>query len=67
MNEQQGEFAFVTALPISSKPTQFPFAAEQALGLYARRKGQKWLRVEAARALRRNARSQQRAGHASTD
>jgi hypothetical protein len=67
MNEHQGEFAFVSALPTSAKPSQFPFEAEQALSLYARRKGQKWLRVEAARALRRNARSQLRAGHDSAD
>jgi hypothetical protein len=63
MNEQQREFCFVDALPSSAKPAQFPFKAQEALSLYARRKGQKWLRVEAARALRLNARSATRAGH----
>jgi len=64
MNEQQPEFGFVNVLSVSARPAQFPFDPQEALSLYARRKGQKWLRVAAAQALRKNARSIQRTGHA---
>lgn len=60
---QQTEFGFVESCKAAKPAASFPFQASEALSLYARRKGQKWLRVEAARALRRNARSQTRAGH----
>lgn len=64
MNEQE-EFDFVGSVAAQAPASQFPFCPQEALSLYARRKGQKWLRVEAARALKKNARSQSRTGHAS--
>jgi hypothetical protein len=63
MSVQQTEFGFVESCEAAKPAASFPFQASEALSLYARRKGQKWLRVEAARSLRKNARSQSRAGH----
>jgi len=60
---RQTEFGFVEALAPVSPVASFPFSAQDALSVLSRRKGQKWLRVEVARALRKNARSQMQAGH----